>query len=295
MQQRSFLFFLALQLLTVSIGHSQTDQPAPAAPIAASVANSAPTANTSQGSSGPLIRSGTVDSLTAACVQEANNSPAAAYCGYFAGYLTALTDDDRKLRLKFIIHMASNPESFSDAILISKTSAALGIADQNLFQKAASNPQQKQVSSPSVTNGSTSLVSKPVATDLIALAAESGALTQTQSGSTITLQANLDHLIRAVYTLNQSQNSYLPKGTPYIENFTVSAGLAANTNSTATVLTTGSATTSPINTSTVTANSSATKLSSLSVNYEFNNKLTQGYLSKFLRANKITHHDGTGS
>jgi hypothetical protein len=118
-----------------------------------------------------------------------------------------------------------------------------------------------------------------MATYLIAVAEESGALTQSQSGNTITVQANPYHLYREIFT-GTPDLGYFSDGPTVLSNLSISASLAANANSTLSAPTTGSATSTQINTQTVSVNSSATKLSSLTVNYDFNNHLSPNKIKK---------------
>ena len=71
-----------------------------------------------------------------------------------------------------------------------------------VIQAAAQNVQNyrpdKQLSPTSSATGTTSLVSKPGATDLLSLALDAGALTRTVDGSTATLTGNLDGMFRAL-------------------------------------------------------------------------------------------------
>jgi hypothetical protein len=275
--------------LFLSCRWSSGQNPAPTSP--SQLQTSASEANSQTGSVAyvPDKSVGGETELTAACQATARYTPAYSYCTFFAGYLVnGTTNDDGKSRLRRLVHIETNPQSLADAYLIYKTASAFNVAAQNGLQGAANNPQKKQVSSPAVSSGSTSLVSKSVATNLVGIAVESGALTQTQSGNTITLQTDPDHLFREAFT-GASELSYLPTGTPYLENLTVSASLAANTNSTISVPASGSATASSINAQSVLSNSSVTKLSSITANYEFNDKLTQGYLAKFLKKHDLTH------
>jgi hypothetical protein len=75
-------------------------------------------------------------------------------------------------------------------------------AEELAIQAAAQSVQNyrpdKQLSPSSNTSGTTSLVSKAGASDLLSLALDAGALTQSINGSTATVSGNLDGMFRAV-------------------------------------------------------------------------------------------------
>jgi len=223
-------------------------------------------------------------SYEAACKQAALHRVAYEYCPKFA-ILLAGDDTPQHDALKGIANLTPDAFALANAYSIYKANSIVSEADQ---KAAINNVLTKLVSSPAVSSGSTSAVSKSVATSMLAVAVESGALTQTQTGNTITLQANPANIFREVY-LGTPESSYLPRGNAVLESFSVSAGLATSANGTTTVPTTGSATSSTVTTSSVLFNSSATKLDSLTVSYEFVNKLTQKYVSKYLTKNKVQH------
>lgn len=263
-----------------------------ASAISAQVAQPAPGGSSAKDSSVADVTAQR-DADTKICVSAAIDSPAAEYCGYFAVVLTG-NQDQKKSALTAIGNAYTDPVRFTNAYSTYKMNLALNNSAQSAAsnivsgteQKAAvNNGQTKQAGSPAASNGSTSLVAKAAATNLLAVAVESGALTQGQTGNTITLQANPGSIFRDAY-LRTPQLSYLPVGGSPLDSFTVSVGIAANASSTATVPTTGSATSSPVNTANVLLNSSATKLSSLTVNYEFR-RLTQNRIKAYLVKKKL--------
>jgi hypothetical protein len=215
------------------------------------------------------------------CKSKAVYQPAYEYCHEFAVLVSGR--DTSHAALTQLVNLNVDAAALANAYSIYKTHNQVSEADQ---KAAVNNMLSKQVSAPATDSGSTSLVAKSIATNLVAVAVESGALTQSQSGNTITLEANPGNLFREAF-LGTPEMGYLPKKHPFLESFTASAGLATSTSSNVTVPTTGSATSSTVNTSSVLFNSSATKLSSLTVNYEFNNKLSQRYIQKYLEKNKL--------
>lgn len=72
------------------------------------------------------------------------------------------------------------------------------LALQAAAQSAQNYRPDKQLSPSSNTSGTTSLVSKAGASDLLSLALDAGALTRTINGSTATINANLDGIFRVV-------------------------------------------------------------------------------------------------
>ena len=261
---------LALVLPYASVLCAQTPQPQPG-----------PSTAVTQGSTAAPP---TVQDLLKKCQEESNGQPAYEYCNYIA--ILIFRNGENENALSALVNLTPDDVALTNAYSIYQVNKISSEVDQKV---ATNRGQTKQVGSPAASTGSTSLVAKAAATNLFAVAVESGALTQTQSGNTIALQANPASLFRDAY-LHTPQLSYLPQGGSILENFTVSAGIAANANSTTSVPATGSATSSPVNTATVLLNSSATKLSSLTVNYEFN-KLTQHSIDKYLEKYNSNHPD----
>ena len=209
------------------------------------------------------------------CQSAALHQPAYEFCQQFA--VLVAKNGDSNHELGELIHVSHAPIALANAYSIYKSNM---LAKEAMQKAAINNGQTKQAGSPAGNSGSTSLVAKAAATNLLSVAVESGALTEGQTGNTITLQTNPASLFREAY-LGTPQLSYLPVSSSPLENFTVSVGIAANANSTTSVPTTGSATSSTIDTTNLLLNSSATKLSSVGVNYEFR-KMTQERINKYL-------------
>ena len=224
-----------------------------------------------------------------ACKNKAIHQVAYEFCHDFAVVLAG-EDSATHDALKGIANLTPDAAALANAYSIYKTNSIASEADQQAEQAAANaaNKLKTAVGAPVAGSGSTSLTAKPVATQLVAVALESGALTQSQSGNTITLQTNLDHLFREAF-LGTPELSYFPKGTPVLQNMSLSAGLATSSASTISVPTMGSANATAVDTANVLFNSSATKLSALTVNYEFNNKLTERYLTSYLKKHNLQH------
>lgn len=272
--KRLVLIAVILAGWSAELGGQQT------APVAADPVATAPAATSDADA---------VKNYESLCKQRAIHQVAYEFCHDFAVVLAG-EDTATHDALKGIANLTPDAAGLANAYSIYKTNSIASEADELLEQAAANeaNKLKREVGAPVAGSGSTSLTAKPVATQLLAVALESGALTQSQSGNTITLQANMDHLFREAF-LGAPELSYFPKGTPVLQNMSMSAGLATNSTSTISVPTTGSANTSPVNTANVLFNSSATKLSTITVNYEFNNKLTRGYLTNYLKKHNLQH------
>ena len=241
-----------------------------AASLAPRAISQAPAVDASTASSTNL------DALISACEKESQYSPAFAYCLSMASLLTqtpgkinAIPERPEDAKRELVRPMAT-AAMFTEGYSI-RQAASLALKESALLLT--------QIGSPTSSSGATNLVAKPIVTNLISLAIESGALTESQSGNTMTLQTNLDHLFREAF-YGSPKFSYLPEGTPVLENLTVSASFATNSNSNITVPVSGSANSSPVGTNSALYNLSAAKLSSLTVNYQWTNKLTARFLRK---------------
>lgn len=243
-----------------------------------------PTASTTPTTASAASASGLQSDAEKACKQAAIHKVAYEYCHEFA-VLVSGRDTSTHDALKRIVNLTPDTVALANAYSIYRTNSMVSEADQ---KAAIVNILTKQVSGAATGSGSTSLVSKSVATNIVSIAVESGALTQSQTGNTITLQANPGNLFREAF-LGTPEVDYLPRHSSILESFTVSAGLGTSANSSISVSTTGSATSSAVNAASVLFNSSATKLNSMTVNYEINNKLTQRYIAKYLSRNKLQH------
>lgn len=126
------------------------------------------------------------------------------------------------------------------ATMKSGLSADAKQAAEAALQTMATSAAVTQVGGAATANGSTNLVTKPTTTDLISLAAESGAFTDTVNGTTTTLQANALGLVK--YFGNRPifqrwESKYADATQPL--NFSVTLNVAQSSASTAP--TTGSA------------------------------------------------------
>ena len=123
-----------------------------------------------------------------------------------------------------------------DNYLSSIAQAALNNAEQALSTKAA----VSQTGASSNSSGATNLVTKPTTTDLISLAAESGAFTDTVNGNTLTAQANANGLRR--YLDGKPFADLSPSSIDFLNHINFTATFAVAQNGSTGVSTSGSAT-----------------------------------------------------
>ncbi|RSL18008.1 hypothetical protein EDE15_3564 [Edaphobacter aggregans] len=123
-------------------------------------------------------------------------------------------------------------------------------------------------------SGSTSLGAKPTTTDLISLAAESGAFTQTVNGTTLTARANMNGLRRYLSGDNFAATAQGPKTADKIlQPFTLAATFNVAQSGSAAASTTGQATsTTPTDILSVLIPSNNVSFSSLSVSRTINRR-----------------------
>jgi hypothetical protein len=129
----------------------------------------------------------------------------------------------------------------------------------------------KQSGSSSSAAASTDAVSKPSSSQLINFAFDSGALTQTANGNTVTMLANADGLFEAVTGSNRScLNCY---GIPVLKNINFSASFDLARQSGTTLTPSGSANNTSTAPATITLPKSATQLSVFTARYDLYNHL----------------------
>jgi hypothetical protein len=129
----------------------------------------------------------------------------------------------------------------------------------------------KQIGATATTSGVTDLVSKPSTSEILGMALQIGALTETVSGNTATFQGNLDGIYHVL--TGTPVVCYECSSTPILKNVNVSGAFDLNRPGTKTVTTSGAATpTSPAPT-TVLLPKSSRQLSSLTARYDIYNPL----------------------
>jgi hypothetical protein len=134
-------------------------------------------------------------------------------------------------------------EAFRDVVVESGKSALQGDAN-DIAQMVSTKAAVAQTGAGTNTTGSTSLVSKPTTTDLISLAAESGAFTDTQNGSTLTAQANLNGLRRYLSNENFASIEKSSWEQDALQHLTVAATFNVAQSGSTNASTTGTATSS---------------------------------------------------
>jgi hypothetical protein len=95
-----------------------------------------------------------------------------------------------------------------------------------VFQGAQSKRIDKQTGAPATANGTTNLVSLPGATDLLSVAAASGALTQTTSGNNTTVAVNLGQIL--AYVTHNATFDYSLEGIPVLKNIDATVSFGSN-------------------------------------------------------------------
>ncbi len=250
-------------------GQEQTPNPAlPQAAQAQQPAQAATPAKTAPPASS--FTKAQQDAVLHKCQKDAKGTSALYFCQQIAYYLAPTTARQRSAGEEALRNPFTNAVPLAGAIVLNDILDTLQTQIASSVQAQAQR-LDKQVGSPVSSDGSTNLVSKPGATELLSLAVESGALTQTQNGNTITLQGNLDQLTHFLIGGKQTLE-YTTKGTPVLQNINASATLLTNASSTSSIPVTGSATSSAISTTSATTPSTATKLSSIGARYQLLNK-----------------------
>jgi len=150
-----------------------------------------------------------------------------------------------------------------NTVLSSTAQAALNTAAQILSTKAAVN----QTGAFSGASGSTNLVSKPTTTDLISVAAESGAFTDTVNGNSLTAQANVDGLRR--YLAGQPFADLSPSALDILSHLTLAATFTLAQSGSTGVSTSGSATPATPSIPSIVLPSNNVSFNSLSANCQF--------------------------
>jgi len=93
---------------------------------------------------------------------------------------------------------AASTYKFISAVAISSSAKTAAAGATSALQDAGQARPDRQLSAPNNANGTTSLVSKAGSAELLSLALDSGALTQSVNGTTTSLSTNADQLFRLV-------------------------------------------------------------------------------------------------
>jgi len=152
------------------------------------------------------------------------------------------------------------------------TSGAEELAKQAAIQLLSTTANVNQAGGNASSGGSTNLVSKPTTPDFLSMASESGAFTDTINGTTVTLQANADGLLKFLSKqplFAQWDNAYAYQLQPL--NFAVTLNVAQTGSGTATA-TTGSATASTPSISQILLPSNNASFSSFTASYQIYRK-----------------------
>ena len=149
------------------------------------------------------------------------------------------------------------------------------LAAESAFDNAVSAWEQsrvdKQAGSTAPSSGTTDLVSKPSTSELLSMAVQLGALTQTISGSTATFQGNADGIYKALF--KAPIVCLACSGTPVLKNINFLATFDLSQQTSKTVTTSGPANPSTPAVSTIQLPQSSRQLSSFTARYDIYNPL----------------------
>ncbi|MFZ0436745.1 MAG: hypothetical protein WAL76_01395, partial [Candidatus Sulfotelmatobacter sp.] len=144
--------------------------------------------------------------------------------------------------------------------------SALQTETNQLAQVLSTKMNVPQTGANANTSGSTNLVSKPTTTDLISLASESGAFTDTVNGTTLTAQANANGLRR--YLAGETFSSFKHTSLDVLQNLTLTTTFNVAQSGTTSAPTTGQATaTTPSSISSVLLPSNNLSFTSVGANW----------------------------
>jgi hypothetical protein len=146
-------------------------------------------------------------------------------------------------------------------------SVMLQAAANQVAQALSTKAAVPQPGANSGASGATSLVAKPTTTDLISLAAESGAFTQTVNGTTLTARANMNGLRRYISGENFAEIHSPTAADEILQPITLAATFNVAQSGSTSAQTTGQATSStPTSISSILLPSNNISFTSLSVN-----------------------------
>lgn len=158
----------------------------------------------------------------------------------------------------------TTPDSFVAAL-------ATDAAFDNTLSAWEQSRIDKQAGSTATSSGTTDLVSRPSTSELLSLAVQVGALTQTISGNTATLQGNADGVYKALF--KAPVVCFNCTGTPILKNINFSAAFDLSQQTSKTVTTSGPANPSTPPVGTVQLPQSSRQLSSFTARYDIYNPL----------------------
>lgn len=207
------------------------------------------------------LRAGAQTKEHRAACKAAKSAIADAYCklldkefgeGRFANYPnpplpdpTLLKPTDQAILFTQAVFAKAYLHVLSSGLTADAKSALQGEANQ-VAQVLSTKAAVPQTGANANASGSTNLVSKPTTTDLISLASESGAFTDTVNGTTLTAQANANGLRR--YLAGDNFSSLSPTGLDILQHLTVAATFNVAQSGLTSATTTGQATaTTPSN------------------------------------------------
>lgn len=185
----------------------------------------------------------------------------------------AVSDQDKQAQTDALRTLIA-PENEPDRFVFALTGDSLD--DQllnNLLDAWQRARVDRQSGSTSASNGTTDLVSRPSTSDLLGLAVQLGAMTETVSGSTATFQANAGGTYRAILGQPAVCVSCAPSGPFSINNLNLSVSFDLTSQAAQTVATSGSANPSTPAVPMVVLPESSRQFSQLDVRYNILNPI----------------------
>ncbi len=216
-----------------------------------------------------------------------SRSPVEAFCHYLTDFQTKVNNGvnqaDSSLTNDFNNLDLSKPQASVNFITAASGQLATSTAEQYAANQFLGwlNQQRpdQQLGASASSTGTTSLVSKAGSSDLVSLAIDAGALTQSISGTTATLGTNADELFRVVTNHNPDCLEYVSCSSlgwfedNVLNKLSLSASLSLAQQSTTTAPTSGQASgTTASSVSGVQIPSGAGRLSNISIKFAARNK-----------------------
>jgi hypothetical protein len=183
------------------------------------------------------------------------------------------TEDERNAR-QDTTQALLNPVTFPDSFVIALTGRSFGDTVLNSIIAAWQQARvDQQIGASTTGRGATDLVSRPSTSDLIGLAMQTGALTETVQGTTATFQANADGAYRALVGLPTICPDCNPVGAWNWANLNASVSFDLTGQTNRTVNTSGPANASTPSTPAVLLPQQANQFTQLDVKYNIANPI----------------------
>ena len=149
------------------------------------------------------------------CAEISKGTPAAAYCSQIQKVIAA-AGDSRSDAAAELAQFFTDTDHLPSALHYSMFSA--------LFHQAEGTRTDMQSGAPASANGTTNLVSLPGAADFLSVAVGTGAVTETTSGTTTTVGANVGQVLG--YFSDGAKFDYSLHGIPVLQNIDATISIA---------------------------------------------------------------------